>query len=193
MTYKTIQLIEVNVRENLASEVANRHSNALFLRAIAFKHLGNQFKSFRVLYPSFEQIQEHLLIHTVEELLHVRPPNVGIWEGLQKALSTLNGCKQSLLLSARPSIINESLVPDRDEVVVKEAVNNTVPYGGHRDFTPFIVADHEALVWTVFVSAIVKFSMKLCELFFQMVLKLVHSLTHPFAFAKLRPSLPHTS
>ena len=192
MFHKTIQLIQINVRENLTGEVADWHSNALLLRAIAFKYLGNQFKSFRVLYPSFEQIQEHLLIHTVEELLHVRPPNIGVWVGLQKALSTLNGCEQPLTLPARPSVLNEGLVPDGNKVVVKQPMSHSVSHGRHRDFTPFIVAYGERPVRSVLISAIVQVSMKLYEVLLQVVMKLVHLLAHTLAFTELKPSSPYT-
>lgn len=133
------------------------------------------------------------MVHIIKKFLDVGAPNVGIWEGLQKALGALNGCEKSLTLSTRPSIVNEGLVPDGDEIVVKQPMHHAVSHGRHGNLSPFIVADHEALVWTVLVSAVVKFSMKLREVFFQMVLELVHLLTHALAFAKLEPSLPHTS
>ncbi|MFA5788310.1 MAG: hypothetical protein WC924_00305 [Candidatus Gracilibacteria bacterium] len=69
----------------------------------------------------------------------------------------------------------------------------TVSQIGHGNFTPFVVANDEVPIRTMLIGPVVQVLVKLEEIFFQAILKLMHLLAHALAFAKLKPSLPHTS
>ena len=128
------------------------------------------------------------MIYTIEEFFDVRSPNVGFWKRFHKQLGTLNCSEKTLPFSTRPGVVNESFVPDWNEIIVKKPMDYSVTDGGYGDFTAFVVANYEFSVWTVFVSAKVEVFVERIEIAFEVVLEFIQVVRSFFTLPVFKPT-----
>ncbi len=136
---------------------------------------------------------QNLLIDAVKKLFDVSSPYKCIGVGFQKFLRSFNSSKKSLFFSARPRVINKSLIKNGNEIIVNQPMNHAIADSRHGNFPLFIVTDNEFFVRTVVIIPIRKITLKFKKNFLQIKLKGIQFSRDMLAFAEVKPAPPNIS
>lgn len=180
--HEPVELMQVNVRENLACDVPYRYPDAPAVpglpaecsAVIAPDDFGEQFDGMFILDPPSQEIEQNEVINVVEELLYISPPEPTVTEPMQKVLCALNRLVQSLLLAARPSIVQEDRIVYFVQIVIQQPMNETIFYRGHGNGSSFGITHREDVVRPVAICSTGKFNLQCEKMLLQSVAKLLH-------------------
>jgi hypothetical protein len=138
-------------------------------------------------------LREHTVIHAVEKLSDVRPPDETVRLGSQVFLGALDACQKTLAHAARPRVINESLVVNRNQIVVNQAVNHAVADAGDRNFPALVFVHDEFTVTAVAVCATVQVAMQLRKIALEVIPEFIEIGRCAFSPTEREPASPNIS
>ena len=167
VTHKTVILMQVNIAEDLASQIANRQTN----RVITPDHFTKQQKRL-VSRDSFaEQSPQYLMVNTIEKLAHVTAPQPPVTMGIHILLRPLCCALQPLARTTRPYIISKCLVIDRHQIFIQQPVHHSIAHCRDRNHPSLAVIHFKIGVRTVPVRPRHNIVRKPSELRLQIIFK----------------------
>jgi len=138
-------------------------------------------------------IRQNAVIHAVEKLSDVRPPDETTRMGGQEFLGAPDACQKALALTARPGVIGKGFVEDGHEVIVKQTMNDPVANARAGYFALFVITDGKFPVSAMTIGSVHKVALKTGKVFLKIKLETMQLSRHLLALAVSEPASPDIS
>jgi len=131
------------------------------------------------------------LIDGVEEFFDIRTPHEAILIPTHHSLRSFYRPGQPLILAARPNVVNERFVENRNEVLVGDPMNKPIPDRSHGNFSFLVFVHDEAPVAAMAIVAGIQFAAQLADVLLEVILELVDLGGLPLASSEQVPTFPN--
>lgn len=196
--YEPIELIEIDIREYLAGQVADRYASFSgcatclvgFRCRIAIDNFEKHASRLDIDDPERQYLFQDSVVDMIEELPYIRAPDETSRMPPEVFLCPIDSPDQPLSLAARPDVEDECLVIYRVQVFVKQTMDDAVTDIGDADLAPLVVGNGEPPIRPVPIGPALKVGCETGQVPLQCIPETVQCHRPPLSAAEQEPAFP---
>lgn len=137
-----------------------------------------------------ENCEKCVVVHAVEELFDVRPPDETVRMGGEEFLSAFYTRQKPLTFTTRPRVVNKSFVINGDQIIIDQTVDHAIADWNNRNDPLFVVVDGKNTIGTMSITAAIQIFMEFQQILLQIILKMIQFPVGFFALTESKPAMP---